>query len=107
MTAKFTVYEGRDNIDQMLFKIGGAALPIDTITDAEIIFNDESYDSDTYSAYFDWATDGASGILAVKMGLFLPVGRDYNAQVIIYGATTTNGIVQDTVDIKVVANPVD
>lgn len=71
------------------------------ITKVEIHYDDTYYDSDTYASGFDWTTYASSAKLVLKLGNILPVGRDRKAELIIYDAIHTNGIVWDQMDIKV------
>jgi hypothetical protein len=59
------------------------------------------YDSDTYSALFDWTTYADEAKIVMKLGTILPAGRDHRAELIIYNAANTNGIVWDQISIRV------
>jgi hypothetical protein len=92
------VYIGRDN--EVIFSLYNdkqlwTSDDIDEITKAEICYKDEYYDSDTYPDYFDFVTYASQGAIGVKLGRIVSTeGTDRYAELIIYTATYTNGVVQ-------------
>ena len=102
----YTVYEDRNNtICLQLFKNGIklTSTEMDAFTNASIIFDGTEYDYDTYNAAFDWATRKAEAVIIIALGEVLDApARDTKAELILYTATDTLGVVWGTLDIKVV-----
>jgi len=99
------VYPGRDNVHKRYLKSNDAAVDISGATSFELRFNGTTYDSDTYSDYFDWTTEGTLGILSLTLGMILAGvdegTRDYGSELIYYDSEYTNGIVWGSIDIWV------
>ena len=75
---------------------------IEAITKAEIKFNNTYYDSDTYASSWDLVTYKADGQIEFSFGLLgLTASTDRKAELIIYDAANTNGIVWTQGKIKV------
>lgn len=99
-------YRGYDNINDLLLKADGVAQDISTTTKAAFIYNGVEFNSDNYASAFDWATDGADGVIHLKIGAIgtdIEVGRDKKAKLIIYDPNYPNGHVWGTFDLEVFA----
>lgn len=96
-----TVYLGRDNSIDLLFKMDGVVTDISNALRITIGFCDTVIDSDTSPDAFDW-TEGEDGKLYLALGdESIPVGS-YNALIVIYDSVNTDGIVWDDFKCRVV-----
>lgn len=90
------IWKGRDNSIDLLIKADGEIVTgLDvTVTKIELKYKDIYYSSTDSPTSFDWASRGADGVIILKLGLLsLPAGKDKKAELIIYDAVNTNGIV--------------
>lgn len=95
-------YVGKDNASRLLLKLDDVAQNITSFTKAEIRFNGITYSSTDFADAFDWATEGADGILILQAGLIssiIAAARDVATELIVYDPQNTNGIVWDTFDL--------
>jgi len=101
----YTVIVDRDNtfaLQLIKNKVVLTTNEMQAITKVGLKFNGTEYESDTYpDGEFDWATREAEGVVVFKLGGTLSAGRDTKAEVIIYSATETLGVVWKTIDVKV------
>lgn len=104
-TVQETVYIGRDNLFSLevlednvaVDLVAGGVTRVDLDIEGKI-----TIDSDTYPSAFDYATDGASGIIHFDFGgLTLPLGKDFNTTLIIYDSAHTDGQIWDTFDLTI------
>ena len=101
----YTVYEDRDNTFALQLIKNGVKLTtaeMQAITVASLKFDGTEYTSTEYGSAFDWSTREDEGVLIFQLGGVLSAGRDTKAEVIIYTATDTNGVIWTTIDIKVI-----
>ena len=72
------------------------------ITKVGLVFSGTEYESGTYESAFDWSTREDEGVVIFKLGSVLASpARDNNAEVVIYTATDTDGIIWTTIDVQV------
>jgi hypothetical protein len=97
------VWTGRDNTIDLLLKADGVArTDLDTsVTKMVLRYNDVYYSSTEHSGVFDWVTRGSEGIVILSLGHLGLTGSDRKAELIVYDASNTNGIVWDQIYIKV------
>jgi len=102
----YKVYEDRNNTIGVQLVKNGVKLTsdeMDAITNAGIIVDGTEYDYDAYATAFDWSTRKSEGVLIIALGAVLDAPlRDTKAEIVIYDATNTSGIIWDTIDIEVV-----
>jgi hypothetical protein len=74
------------------------------ITKMSVFFLEKFYDSEDNAGVFDWVTYAADHIVGIKLGLCdtLVLGKDTAAELIVYDPSHPDGIVWDTLAIKVV-----
>jgi hypothetical protein len=99
-------YRGYDNINDLLLKADGVAQDISSITKAAFIYNGKEFNSTNFATAFDWSTDGSDGVIHLKIGKIgssIDVGRDKEAELILYDANYPNGHVWGTFDLQVFA----
>jgi len=96
-------YLGKDNVSRLELKTAGSLQSIADLTKVEIKINGVVYSSADDADAFDWATEGADGILRLALGKIssLVAGKDRKAELILYDASNTNGIVWGTVHVKI------
>lgn len=102
----YIVYEDRDNTFALQLIKNGVkltAVEMQAITKASLKFDGTEYDSDTHASAFDWSTREDEGVMIFQLGEVLSAARDTKAEVILYTATDTNGVIWTTIDIKVIA----
>jgi hypothetical protein len=79
-------------------------LEMQAITNVGLVFEGVEYDDTTYPTAFDWATRETEGVVICKLGSVLTSpARDTKAEIIIYTATDTVGVIWSTIDIQVLA----
>lgn len=106
MSVRETIYKDRDNPIALVLQEDD-----ENITEAQMLAitkigvkydsdnndnNDDDglyYNSDDYPTKFDWTTYADEAKIVMKLGTILPAGRDRKAELIIYNASNTNGIV--------------
>lgn len=102
----YKVYANKDNTFAVQLIKNDVVLTVNemqAITVVGLMFDGTEYDSDTYGSAFDWATREAEGVVIFELGAVLTtVARDNKAEIIIYTATDTNGVVWTTIDVKVI-----
>ena len=101
------VWTDRNNTIDLLLKSDGVVVTgLDvSVTKMQLKFDSIIYDSDTtghgLGNAFDWVSRGAEGIIILSLGAVLPTGkRDRRAELILFDADATAGIVWDQLDIK-------
>lgn len=105
-----TVYKGRNN---SLFvqlsetdEAGVVTKPDLTqgVTKVEVLLKGKYYNSTDYPAVFDWASEGAAGVVGMKLGLIpeLEVVKDTQAEIITYDPANPEGLVWGSIPIQVV-----
>ncbi len=105
-----TVYKGRDN---SLFvqlsqtdEQGVVSKPDLTqgITKVEVLLKGKFYNSTDYPNAFDWTSEGATGIVGLKLGLIpeLEVVKDTEAEILTYDPANPDGLVWGTIPIQVI-----
>jgi len=104
-----TVYRTYDNeIKLLLTEDGSAYTSLASATNIKIRFNSTTYSGTAtdmgmgVGEEFDIETSGSEGYLILRLGGVLPAGRDQKTEVIVYHDDFPNGIVWDTIDLKVV-----
>jgi ABC-type phosphate transport system substrate-binding protein len=106
MSVRETIYADRDNPIALVLQEDD-----ENITEAQMLAitkigikydpdsndNDDNnglyYNSDDHGTKFDWTTYADEAKIVMKLGTILPVGADRAAELIIYNAANTNGIV--------------
>jgi len=103
-----TVYIGRDNEISILLKArevdsaDATEQDISASTRMTLKVGNLTIDSNTYPSAFDWATDGASGILYLDIGSVAGLKKGlFRARLTIYDLTYPNGWVWDEFMLKV------
>lgn len=90
------VYKNRDNSIDLLLLADGAAVDISASTKMWLdLGNSTIVKSDEVAAgTFDWASEGASGKLKLKLGALtqFTAGLTYEADLIVFDAVNINGI---------------
>lgn len=103
----YKVYQDRDNTFAVQLIKNGViltTLEMQAITNVGLNFEGIEYDYDTYSTAFDWSTRESEGVVIFKLGSVLTSpARDNKAEIIIYTATDTNGVIWTTIDVQVLA----
>ena len=100
-----TVYLGHDNESQVILKLAGVAQDISTITRMTLSFGSAlvrstNQDSDPIK----WDKNGyETGEVRIKLGEQSISPGKYNAPLIVYDETNTNGIVWGTIRFIVIA----
>jgi hypothetical protein len=101
-----TVYIGRDNAFALKLLKNSVALTSDemaAITNVGVIFDGTEYDYDTYATAFDFTTYATTSIITIALGGTLTTAaRDRHAEIVIYTATDTSGVIWAVVDLDVV-----
>jgi len=102
----YTVYEDRDNTFSLQLLKNGVKLTsdeMDAITEVSIIVDGTEYLSSENDDFADTSTRKSEGVVTLQLGALLdaPI-RDTKAEIVIYDASNTNGIIWDTIDLKVV-----
>lgn len=99
------VYLGRDNTIELQLladKTPLTALQMQAITKIELIYNGQTISSQTNPDAFDWSTREAEGVVIIALGdISISAGTDLAADLIIYDAENTNGIVWSSFTLKV------
>ncbi len=106
MSVRETIYKDRDNPIALVLQEDE-----ENITEAQMLAitkigikydpdNDDNdsddglyYNSDDNPTLFDWITYADEAKIVMKLGTILPAGQDRRAELIIYNASNTNGIV--------------
>jgi len=110
MACRETIYTDRDNPITLILKEDD-----ENITEAQMLAitkvgvrydpDDNGagvyYNSDDYPTKFDWTTNADEAKVTMKLGTLLPAGYDRKAELLIYNAVNTNGIVWDQFRLKV------
>ena len=75
-----------------------------SVSKIELLLGGVYYGSDRIPEAFDYATEGANGILCLRLGNIpnLPVVKDKAAEIIVYDGSHPDGIVWGAIPIKVV-----
>lgn len=110
MSVRETIYADRDNpialvlqedeeniTEAQMLAITKVGIRYDPASDGDGAY----YDSATYSTLFDWTTYADEAKIVMKLGTILPVGYDRKAELLIYNASNTNGIVWAQLKLKV------
>jgi hypothetical protein len=107
-----TVYLGFDNelkVELSQTDVHGAVTypNFAAITDMAIYYLEKFYNSTDNNGVFDWATYKDDHIVGIKFGLCdnLELGKDAAAELIVYDPSHPDGIVWDTLALKVVELP--
>lgn len=87
------IYCGKDNVFIVEYQKNGSIYDFTNTTKIEFILNDKSVNSDDNPEYFDYST-GTDGRIIFKLGAAGYLSEDTgNAEVIVYDASNTGGIV--------------
>ncbi len=107
--ATLTIWKDRDNPAFVQLLKGGELLTedeMDAITKIEILFNGTYYSSTDHAGMFDWATYKSAAKVMITAGL-VDMGDvliDKKAELIVYDASNTNGIVWTQMKIVIKAD---
>jgi len=100
------VYLDRNNPISFILKENGSAISstvMSAISKVEIQYQGLSYTSASYTSSFDFTTYASTAKIIAYLGTIgLPVGRDYEAELLIYSPTNPEGLVWDTIDLQVI-----
>ena len=95
------VYKEKDNAIDLLLKADGVVHDLSDTTKVELVFEDGSTVNSTASGeMFDFSSYATSGILVLKLGDLDKTAAFYSAQLVLYDATNTDGIVWGRVPLE-------
>ena len=92
------VYKARDNTIDLLLKADGSAVNLIPVTKMWLDLNNDtiikSEDGELPEGVFDWDSEGANGVLKLKLGglTALTSGQTYEIDLIVFDASNTDGI---------------
>ena len=105
------IYKGRDNtisIQLASTDENGVVTHPDLVTSSvstvELLIKGVFYSSDNYADAFDFTTEGAEGIITMKLGIIeeLAVTKDSLAEIITYDPSHVEGLVWGTIPIRII-----
>ena len=99
-----TVYNGRDNVIDLLLKMDGIAQDLSSITKIVLrvgnVATIENENADDWP--IKWSGLGVTGKIQMKLGAQgIPAGNTYSARLITYDPVNTNGIAWGSFDLTV------
>lgn len=97
------IYLTRGNSINITLDADGTAVDLSSVTRMTLAVGSTTLDSAIHSGVFDWTTSGASGILILTLGAQTIAAGDYEAQLTVYDATYTTGLVWGEIPLTVVA----
>jgi len=98
---KEIIWKGYDNTINLLLKEEGSIKVLSGVTQVAAVFDGTSYDSVTYSSYFDWES-GTTGELILKFGQSgVTAGYYPSVEIILYDENNPNGLVWGTIPITI------
>lgn len=101
-----TVYLGRNNTIELQLLEDSTALTtaqMQAITRMDLIYNGVTISSQENPSAFDWSTREDEAVVIISLGgLEISIGMDLAADLIVYDAQNTDGIVWASFNLKVV-----
>ena len=95
-----TIYLSHDNTIELLLKSNGTPQDLSSVNRVQLEFPSVTLDSNTHPEYFNWNT-GTTGKLVISAGSASLSSGAYEAKLIVYDPSHTNGVVWGKLEIVI------